>query len=273
MNFDSLNPFELYEHYSVPSIFSPLSDLLIGLVTPHLGEHVMDLACGTGILARKIAPLVGNVGRIVAVDINSEMLMVARKQPQPQGAVIEWIESDAATLDIPNEQFDLILCQQGLQFFSQQEIVLSRTKNFLRQGGRLVLAVWQDIEQQPIFSEFAKMEAQHLEPLGVSYNELVAPFSLGNAKRIEKLLDAAGFIKTSIVSRSVNVQFPSPETFVRNMEMAYGAIIPEFIRDPNKFAVYLDNIEAQAKDLVQRYTRDNTVCFKMPTYFAISTNC
>ena len=80
----------------------------------------MDVACGTGSVARHVAPLVGAEGKVVALDISPEMLAVARGLPAPAGATIEWREGNAIALTVPDDAFDLVLCQQGLQFFSDR---------------------------------------------------------------------------------------------------------------------------------------------------------
>jgi ubiquinone/menaquinone biosynthesis C-methylase UbiE len=77
------SPAELYEEYLVPGVHDRWTPLLLEHAKPQPGEHVLDLACGTGIVARRIAPLVGSEGLIVGVDISPDMLAVARTLPPP----------------------------------------------------------------------------------------------------------------------------------------------------------------------------------------------
>jgi ubiquinone/menaquinone biosynthesis C-methylase UbiE len=110
------NPAETYEQYFVPAMFIPWATILLRYASPQPGERVLDVACGTGIVARLAAPLVGSNGQVVALDINSAMLAVARTLPAPSGATIHWQEGNAMALPSPDDAFDVVLCQHGLQF-------------------------------------------------------------------------------------------------------------------------------------------------------------
>ncbi|HMO56358.1 MAG TPA: class I SAM-dependent methyltransferase [Roseiflexaceae bacterium] len=266
----SPSPAEMYEQFYGPGMFQPLTAVFVEYVAPQLGEHVLDMACGTGMVARHVAPLVGSDGTVVGIDINPAMLAVARNQPVPPGASIEWREGDAATVDLPDQAFDLALCQQGLQFFPDQVAVLQRLRRSLVAGGRIGIAVWQGIEQQSLVAEFAEIELHHLAPLGVSYADLVAPFSLGDAEQLRLLIESAGFTRIVIEPRSIEAHFSAPETFARNMETAYGAVIPAFIENPAAFAVFLDTIEHETRDLVQRHVQGGMVHFMMSANLAIA---
>jgi ubiquinone/menaquinone biosynthesis C-methylase UbiE len=264
------SPAEMYEQFYGPAIFQPLSEKFVGLVAPQPGERVLDVACGTGFVARRVAPLVGEAGRVVAVDINPNMLAVARRQPAPEGATIEWVEGDAVALDLPAHEFDLVLCQQGLQFFSDRLAALRGMRQLLARGGRIGIAVWQGIDRQTLVAEFAVAEAPHLAPLGVPYDDLIAPFALGDADELRALLEAAGFSHIEIEPREFEARFPEPESFARNMETAYGAVIPAFVADPAAFEAFVSAVERETRDLVARYSDGYMVSFPMPTYFAVA---
>ncbi len=111
------NPAQAYESYFVPALFVPWTAVLLEHAAPRPGERVLDVACGTGVVARNAAPLVGSEGKVAALDISPAMLDVARSLPAPAGARIDWHEGSALALPFPSEAFDLVLCQQGLQFF------------------------------------------------------------------------------------------------------------------------------------------------------------
>ena len=114
---DIESPAEVYERYLGRAIADPFTRVLLDCAGPQPGERVLDLAAGTGSVARHVAPIVGTEGRVVAVDINAAMLAVGRALPAPAGPPVEWREGDAVDLDLPDQSFDLVLCQQGLQFF------------------------------------------------------------------------------------------------------------------------------------------------------------
>lgn len=258
-------PAQMYEAYYGPAIFEPCTEVLLSHAAPRPGEVVLDLACGTGRVARRVAPLVGEHGRVVAVDLNPGMLAVARSLPAPPGAAIDWRAGDAVTLDLGNGAFDLVLCQQGVQFFTDRAGALQHMHRVLKPGGRMVLATWCDVSRHQLFGEFAEVEAPRLGPLGVSVDELFAPFSLGDAGELRALLEGAGFAPDSIeiTERSIEARFPSPETFVYQMEFAYGAVIPAFAENRAAFIEFVDAVTAETAELVQRHTRDGHVCFPM----------
>jgi ubiquinone/menaquinone biosynthesis C-methylase UbiE len=111
------DPAETYEPYLGPAIAHPWTRVLLEIAAPQRVERILDVACGTGSAARHVAPMVGIEGKVVALDVSPAILAVARALPEPSGATIEWLEGNAIHLEVPSGAFDLVLCQQGLQFF------------------------------------------------------------------------------------------------------------------------------------------------------------
>jgi ubiquinone/menaquinone biosynthesis C-methylase UbiE len=133
---------ELYERCVARYILGPWAPLLVDAVCLAEGEHVLDVACGTGVVARAAAKRVGCAGRLVGVDLNPAMIGVARSLPVLAGAPIEWLERDALDLQFGDASFDVVLCQQGLQFFPDRGAALKEMRRVLKHGGRLALSVW-----------------------------------------------------------------------------------------------------------------------------------
>ncbi len=134
---------DLYETYFVPAMFRPLARAVLKRAAVKEGERVLDLACGTGIIARQVAPVVNHEGRVVALDARAEMIETASKLTVPYGCPIEWKVGDATRLDAPAGSFDLVVCQQGLPFFSDRAAALAEVRRVLAPGGRAVFAVWE----------------------------------------------------------------------------------------------------------------------------------
>src|SRR5262245_34564795 len=111
---------ELYEEILVPTGFRPWATDLLELADLKPGERVLDVACGTGIVARLAAPQVGTTGEVTGLDLNAGMLQVARSLPAPPGASVTWIEGSALAMPLPDASFDVVLCQQGVRFFPLQ---------------------------------------------------------------------------------------------------------------------------------------------------------
>jgi ubiquinone/menaquinone biosynthesis C-methylase UbiE len=138
----TLEAAELYERYLARYILGPWTPLLVDAARLAAGERVLDVACGTGIVARIAAKRVGPGGRVVGVDLNPGMIAVAGSLPAPAGAPIEWLERSAVDLLLPDASFDVVLCQQGLQFFPDKLVALREMRRVLVPGGRLALSVW-----------------------------------------------------------------------------------------------------------------------------------
>jgi len=99
-----------YERVMVPAVFGPWAKDLLDTVALIPGMRVLDVACGTGIVARLSAPQVGATGRVVGLDTNEAMLAVARAQPQPTVPHVEWRQGDATKLPFPDAEFDAVFC-------------------------------------------------------------------------------------------------------------------------------------------------------------------
>jgi len=115
---------ELYERYVARYILGPWAPSLVDAAGLATGERALDVACGTGVVARIAAQRVGPAGHVVGVDLNPGMIAVARSVPAPIGAPIEWLERSALDLRLEDAKFDVVLCQQGLQFFPDKALAL-----------------------------------------------------------------------------------------------------------------------------------------------------
>jgi 2-polyprenyl-3-methyl-5-hydroxy-6-metoxy-1,4-benzoquinol methylase len=118
------NAAELYERYVVPYFLGPWAPGLVEVAALRPGERVLDVACGTGVVARLAAQQVGTTGQITGVDLNAGMLAVARALPPPPGVTITWVECSAVAMGLADALFDVVLCQQGLQFFPDKPVAL-----------------------------------------------------------------------------------------------------------------------------------------------------
>jgi ubiquinone/menaquinone biosynthesis C-methylase UbiE len=136
---------ELYERYPARYILGPWAPLLVDAARLAAGDRALDVACGTGVVARIAAQRVGPGGRVVGVDLNPGMIAVAASLPALVGAPIEWLERSAVDLQLPDASFDVVLCQQGLQFFPDKLVALREMRRVLNHGGRLALSVWNSI--------------------------------------------------------------------------------------------------------------------------------
>ncbi|HEX5938418.1 MAG TPA: methyltransferase domain-containing protein [Actinomycetota bacterium] len=262
-------PPEVYEAVLVPAVLVPLTRFVVDLAAPREGERVLDLACGTGIAARTVAPIVGSSGTVVGVDVAPPMLEVARSLPPPEGATIEWREGDASALVLPDASFDVVVCQQGLQFFPDRAATAAEVLRVLAPGGRFVAAVWQGIDRQPFWKGFSEVEARNLAPLGLTIEDARLPFSWGDAEPLRSLLEEAGFSSIELSTAMVMANFAA-EGFVENLEYPYGALVHGFLEDPDAFAAFVDAVKEQSRDVLESYRREDRIIFETPANLVIA---
>jgi ubiquinone/menaquinone biosynthesis C-methylase UbiE len=184
---------ENYERLLAAAIFEPWAELLVTRAGIGAGESVLDVASGTGVVARRAALAAGPAGRVLASDLSPAMLARAQAHAaQDRAAPIEFLESAAETLPVAAGTFDVALCQQGLQFFPDKPAALGAVHNALRAGGRLALAVWAAGEPLQPFDGYGEtLRDAGVEPPFAGAFE-PGSFRLG-AAQVQELLEAAGF--------------------------------------------------------------------------------
>ena len=156
---------EVYERDLVPAVFGPWATILIGLAPPKVGDRVIDIACGTGIVARIAAAKVGPSGAVAGVDLNPGMLNVARSlKTTDDAAPVQWQEASADKLPFPDGSFDVAYCQLGLQFFADRPAALREMRRVLFTRGRLAVMVWCGIQESPGFEHFARILERNVSP-------------------------------------------------------------------------------------------------------------
>jgi ubiquinone/menaquinone biosynthesis C-methylase UbiE len=203
---------DAYDRYLAAALFEPWAELLLDTVVVGEGAEVLDVASGTGVVARAAVRRVGASGRIVASDFSPAMLARSAAVELPAGsAPLEFVEASADALPFTDGAFDVVLCQQGLQFFPQQQAAVDEMRRVLRPGGVAGIAVW--------------AHGHPLEPFGVYCEELVAvgaqpPFPRAfeadtytmGLEAVRSLVDAAGFGSVTASVVELEVAWPDAAT-------------------------------------------------------------
>lgn len=205
----SQNAAENYEQYFVPSIGRPVAANLVEAAAPQPGERVLDVACGTGIVARLAAERVGPRGTVEGLDPNPGMLGIAREAGRSVPS-IAWHEAPAEAIPLPDERFDVVLCGMGLQFFSDREAGLREMRRVLVSGGR-VFANVPGPAPAPLVA-LAESLAHHVSPDAASF--IHAVFSLHDIDEIRSLAIGAGFGDIDVRSEPVILRLPPPADFL-----------------------------------------------------------
>jgi ubiquinone/menaquinone biosynthesis C-methylase UbiE len=201
---------ELYERYLVPAITAKWAGDLVGRAQPHAGENVLDVACGTGIVARFASRRMGH-GHVAGLDLNKGMLVVARTLSS-EGAPIDWIEGSALDLPFEAGTFDVVLCQLGLQFFPDQNRALSEMRRVLLSTGRLALSVYSPIERTPGANAFV-LALDRVLGSGASRIKR-SEHSFNGPEQLRDLLTGAGFVQVKIHTVVQQIAFPSVLDYV-----------------------------------------------------------
>jgi len=208
---------ETYERVLVPAVFAAWAPLVIALADPKPSERVVDIACGTGVVARLAAERVGRTGDVVGLDLNPGMLAVAASvasNTPATSASIRWREANATKMPLPDAAFDIAYCQLGLQFFPDRPAASREIYRLLVPDGRLGLMVWRGIEHSAGFRVLTAALERHVsaEAAGI----MRAPFSLAEAEELRTLIASAGFREITIRPVAGTVRFPSAARLVQD---------------------------------------------------------
>jgi SAM-dependent methyltransferase len=199
-----------YEELFVPALFKQWPPLMAGAAKIESGNRVLDVACGTGILARELAARVGPKSAVTGLDITPGMLEVA-KQHAP---TINWKHGNAEVLPFPDNSFDRVVSQFGMMFFPNRAKALREMLRVLAPRGRLAVAVWDALESMPAYvDEVALLERVAGKPAA---NALRGPFVLGDKKILLKIAQDAGLVTAEIVTHEGTADFPSLRALVES---------------------------------------------------------
>lgn len=198
---------EAYEAAFVPAFFDQWVPLLLDAAGVRPGRRVLDVACGTGVVARGAADRVGE-HTVTGLDANEAMLAVARRV-RPG---ITWRRGDAADLPLPDGSFDVVLCQMALMFFSDPARAVAEMARVTAAGGTVAIDVPAALADQEAFTPFVEMVAGHASPEAA--NLLTAYFACGDLDRLTGLLTTAGLVEVTARTETGRYRAPSIDVAV-----------------------------------------------------------
>ncbi|HEY5784762.1 MAG TPA: methyltransferase domain-containing protein [Microlunatus sp.] len=199
---------EMYEAAFVPAFFTQWASILCEEAGISSGMHVLDVACGTGVVARVAADQVGPFGVVTGIDLNAAMLTVARRV-RPD---IDYRLGDAAALPVPDASYDVVVSQMALMFFPDQSKSLREMARVAKPGGTVAVLVPSDLGSQAVFGPFVAMAARHAGAAASSL--LTSYFRCGDLHELSTTFEAAGLVPASSHNVQGTYRAPSVDAFV-----------------------------------------------------------
>jgi len=198
---------EAYERYIVPAWMGAWAQDLVEALGVRPGDRVLDVACGTGIVARKAAALAGPGALVCGFDSDAGMLDSARRHALEEGLPdLRWRQGRVEALPFDGAAFDVAACQHGLQFFPDRPAALREMHRVLAPGGRLGVSVWRSLDRCP----FLAIVAGYLERrLGIQPQAFHASCALSDREELRRLIREAGFAEPRIRLESRISRHPS----------------------------------------------------------------
>lgn len=190
-----------YDRELVPWLFEHWSEPMVDLLDPMQSSRIVDLACGSGLIVRQLLGRLGNSGTVHGVDIDSAMLAYAAATIEDRR--VNWHKSDAVDLPFETSSMDRVSCHQGLQFFPEPLGALAEVHRVLAPGGRLVVATWGRLEDNPWPAALSGAVGRLLgEDAGAGMSVVC---DLGDPVEVGELLRDAGFVDVQVDERTKTV--------------------------------------------------------------------
>jgi ubiquinone/menaquinone biosynthesis C-methylase UbiE len=241
-------------------VMEPWTDDLIRSARCRDGDRVLDVACGPGLVANRVNQVSGKLCMVTGIDLNEGMLNVARRNPS-----IEWHQGSATELPFGDGSFDVVLCQQGLQYFPDRPAAVKEMARVLSPGGRIALNVWGAIERQIFHASLVEGIGKFLGPDAKSAFDLA--FSLNSAEELRTLAADAGLSDIRVRFEQRTMRYPT----VSGMAIGFMGATPvtaQFLAMPDdQRSAFIAYVAAQ----LASYVDDTGLAAPMENHFLTAT--
>jgi SAM-dependent methyltransferase len=197
-----------YERLHVDALFRQWAAPMLDAAGVTSGDAVLDVACGTGVVAREAMGRVGPTGAVTGLDIGAGMLTVA-EQLEPR---VTWTEGDAGRLPFDDGVFDAVISQFGLMFFPDRVQAITELLRCAKPGAGIAVAVWEALDRSEAYPIAVDLLQRLAGPAAA--DALRAPFVLGDPAELRRLFDEAGASSISLETRQGTARFPSVRSMV-----------------------------------------------------------
>lgn len=199
---------ENYDRYMVPLIFEPFAADLARRAASFSPTAIMEIAAGTGVVTRALAPKLAAGASYVATDLNQQMLDYAAVRQGPDSR-IQWRQADAVELPFEDACFDLVCCQFGAMFFPERLTAYQEARRVLKPGGRFLFNVWDRIEEN-VFAADVTDALARMFPIDPPRFLARTPHGYHDTALIRRELNEAGFSRVTIETAAEQSRAPSP---------------------------------------------------------------
>jgi ubiquinone/menaquinone biosynthesis C-methylase UbiE len=247
---------EVYDEFFLPALFAAWAPRVVAAAALRPGQRVVDVACGTGVLAMEAALATSPGGQVVGVDLNPGMLAVARRKAPD----ISWLEAPAEALPLEAESFDAALSQFGLMFFEDRQAAIAEMWRVVRPGGRLAIAVWDSLDNTPGYAAVTSLLARLFGDRVAALLE--SPYSLGDLNALRALIAGASVTDVEVKRMPGKACFPSIRSWMHS-DVRGWTLADEL--DDEQYGRLVAEAEVELRRFV---TADGSVRFAHPALIA-----
>lgn len=243
-----------YEDLHVGALFGDWADPLLDAAEVTAGQRVLDVACGTGVVARRALARVGPSGHVTGLDAAPGMLRVA-EEVEPG---VRWVEGEAGSLAFDDDEFDAVVCSFGLMFFGDRDRAVREMLRCARPAASVAATTWASLEASEVYATVVEL-LDHMAGTAAA-DALRAPFVLGDPDELAGLFERAGGSTVAVHTRVGTAQFPSVRVMVeaelRGWLPVMGVQLDEAL---------VEAILAEAEPVLSEHvTADGTMVFEAP---------
>ncbi len=245
-----------YEGLHVNALFRQWAQPVLDAAAVTSGSRVLDVACGTGVVAREALARVGPAGSVVGLDIGPGMLTVA-ETIEP---AVTWTVGDAGQLPFDDGEFDAVVSQFGLMFFPDRVQAISEMLRCAKAGTRVTVAVWESLERSEAYP--ISVDLLHRRAGPAAAEALRAPFALGDTAELRTLFEEAGASRVSIDTQHGTARFPSVRSMVEADLRGWLPVMGVVLDDD-----LIELILAEADEALSEYViADGQMVFDAPAH-------
>lgn len=249
-----------YERYLVPVIFRRAAERLVARAGVVPGDDVLDGACGTGVVARRVAAVVGPDGTVTALDRNRDMLAVAAAATAGTTPPVALVEGVLEEMPFGDDRFDVAIVQEALQFVDDPVVVLRELARVTAPGGTVATSVFRGLDHHPVYALLTDALRRHVGEEAATM--MASPFAFGTAGRLREVAHDAGLVDVRVVVTPGSERFGSVAALVQQeaasspLAAALAAVAP----------TTRDALVADLEDRLAPWIDDEGVCFHNETH-------